>query len=124
MSVISNRSRHRENSGENDTSFPCSYFSEIYTNLLSQKILVPMDAEISGMREDAKAQNHFAAPTGISSVVKHLFANSRASLRFQHHVNSVELDTKTKKWIVSTQVRPNCWNWKVTDPKWLPLFPF
>ena len=66
---------------------------QLYDELLSTKVLVPIKGKIEGERKDLTAsviENYFA-PKGINSIVKHLLSNSTAKVKFQHQLDTIEL---------------------------------
>jgi len=70
---------------------------DIYEELISSGILQSIDPkEINGFRRGEIEMNHYVAPNGMSSLVKHFFNRSGVSIDFNHRL--VDLSLKEDKW--------------------------
>ena len=71
---------------------------KLYEELLANQVLVPFSGTIDGERRDLTKTvlGNYVAPKGINSVVKHFLSNSKAQVKFQHQLASVDLDRSTQ----------------------------
>ncbi|XP_050436313.1 renalase-like [Adelges cooleyi] len=64
-------------------------YSDIYNLLISTKHLVPMTCNVEGLQE-VQGEQHFIAPNGTNSLVKHLLDNAKVdSIVFERRVSSI-----------------------------------
>ena len=71
---------------------------KLYDELLANQVLVPFGGTIDRERKDLTKTvlGNYVAPKGINSVVKHFLSNSKAQIKFQHQLASVDLDRSTQ----------------------------
>lgn len=63
-----------------------------YESLQEAGVLVPLNARIDGMREAPPGTQNFVAPGGMSTIVKHFFNSSKATIAKSRRV--VQMDEK------------------------------
>jgi len=81
----------------------CSH-GEIYKELLSNNVLVPLDINrIDGGEAYNKGEGtkHYVAPNGTSSIVKHFFKKSGVDVKFNRRIS--EVTEMGSKWVVKTE---------------------
>ncbi|XP_059091733.1 renalase-like isoform X2 [Tigriopus californicus] len=72
-----------------------------YEALVAAGLLAPLQAQVLGMKPMDEAQNHYVAPRGCSSLVKHYLAQAKCEVGFGHHVS--EVTRHQAQWTVKTQ---------------------
>jgi len=74
---------------------------DIYAELISAGLLHKIDTQdIVGFRSGKGEMNHFVAPQGMSSLVKHFFRRSGIDVEFNQRI--ADLSMKDGKWVAST----------------------
>ena len=79
---------------------------DIYKSMIGEGVFVPANVSlIEGMREERLAEGertqHFVVPEGMSSLVKHVFAQSGAEMHFGRRIS--EINQQNTKWLVKTE---------------------
>jgi len=84
--------------------FQCNH-GEIYTELVTNGVLVPMDTDmVKGMhapRQGEEGSKHYVAPNGASSIVKYFFKKSGVDVQFNKRIS--EVSESGSKWLVKTE---------------------
>ena len=71
----------------------------LYNELLMSQVLVPFRGTIEGERKDLTKSviENYVAPGGINNVVKHFLSSSAAQVKFQHQLQSVDLEVAVSR---------------------------
>ncbi|XP_042894685.1 renalase [Parasteatoda tepidariorum] len=70
----------------------------LYTELLSNGILEPLQKVVEGLRMTPSTVGNFVAPNGTGSIVKYFLQKSGCEALFKHRV--IKVNSSNKKWIL------------------------
>jgi len=79
--------------------------SEIYSELVKDGVLVPMDAsKVAGMhapKQGEEGTKHYVVPNGMSNLVKHFFKKSGVTVQSNRRIS--EVTEEGSRWVVKTE---------------------
>ena len=66
--------------------------NDVFSELLSCRVLQPLGGKIEGERSDIGegVEGQFVAPAGMNSIAKHYLGQSRAAVAYQHKLESIQ----------------------------------